>query len=66
MDCTTVVGPWRVLNVAFDVSSEWLNWTYIADGNSVSGECENQTDAIREQLGQIRQAAERAGLRRRR
>jgi transposase len=50
--------PARVVNVAFDVSAETLNWTFIVDQLETSGECLNRTGEIRGTLKRIHQLVE--------
>lgn len=43
----------RILNVAFDVGSESLNWSMELGGQTISGECDNHSHDIRKTLGRI-------------
>jgi transposase len=44
---------YRILNVAFDVSSETLNWSTELGGRTINGECLNESRDIRKSLGRI-------------
>ena len=43
----------RILNVAFDVSSETLNWSTELCGQVINDECLNESRDIRKTLGRI-------------
>ena len=43
----------RILNVAFDVGSQSLNWSMEPGGQMINGECDNNSLAIRKTLGRI-------------
>jgi hypothetical protein len=42
-----------ILNVAFDVGSQSLNWSMELGHQMINGQCDNTSRAIRETLGQI-------------
>ena len=51
----------RVLDVAFDVSSDRLDGAYVHGGELISVSCENESSAIRAQLLSIQELANRDG-----
>lgn len=53
--------PQSVLNVAFDVGSESLDWAMELDGKTVAGHCENRSPDIRNTLTDVSEHARRFG-----
>lgn len=62
MNYTIAKLPKRVLNVAFDVSSETLNWSVEVGDTSFDGQCENTTDSILKTLLQLQRLAKQQGF----
>ena len=62
MNFTTSRPSMRVLNVAFDVSSESLNWSMEIGQTRTDGTCLNETETIRETLLKVKRAARRHGF----
>ena len=52
----------RVLNVAFDVSSEKLDYSYMPDSRVISDACDNDTNSIRAALVSLHKFAEKHGF----
>lgn len=61
MNFTTTSRPMRVLNVAFDVGSESLNWSLEIGQTCKDGVCSNETESIREALSKINRIAAKQG-----
>ncbi len=61
MNFTTTGQSMRVLNVAFDVSSEMLNWSMHLGPAQVDDQCSNQTQSIEKTLRQIKHLADKQG-----
>jgi len=67
MNYTKLKPPMRVLNVAFDVSSETLNWSLevperFDDVKRVDGECINHTESIWDELKRIKKIGSENGF----
>jgi hypothetical protein len=62
MNFTTTSVPMRVLSVAFDVSSESLNWSLEVGETRKDGVCANETDSIRKTLTDIKRIADKRGF----
>jgi len=62
MNFTTTSVAMRVLSVAFDVSSESLNWSLEVGETRQDGVCANETDSIRKTLTDIKRIADKRGF----
>lgn len=61
MNFTTTPVPMRVLNVAFDVSSETLNWSMEFADSRVDEHCLNDTESISKTLHKIQSMGRQQG-----
>ena len=62
MENTTVSIPMRVLTVAFDVSSERLDYCYMPASCVIGKSCSNNTDEIMKALSDLKKFAKASGF----